>query len=66
MIYREATTDDVPALAHIRAAEWGEDAYWRERILGYMSGEVHPRHALEPRIVVVAVDDTAGLRPGTS
>jgi ribosomal protein S18 acetylase RimI-like enzyme len=61
MIYREATTDDVPAMARIRAAEWGQDAYWRERIQGYMTGELHPRHALEPRIVVVAVDDTSAI-----
>jgi len=59
MIYREATTDDVPALARIRAAEWGDETYWRDRILGYMSGELHPRHALEPRVVLVATDETA-------
>ena len=55
--YREARDTDVDALAAIRAAEWGDHQYWRERISGYASGRLNPKHALAPRVIFVAEDD---------
>ena len=43
-------------MAELRAAEWETAPYWRERIHGYMTGTRHPRQALRPRTVVVAVE----------
>jgi GNAT superfamily N-acetyltransferase len=57
--YREATLDDVPSLARIRSAEWGTEAYWQDRIHGYLTGEHHPREALPPRVALVAADTDA-------
>lgn len=51
--YREATDADVDDLAAIRAAEWGKDEYWRERIRGYASGALNPKQALAPRVIYV-------------
>ena len=55
--YREARESDISALARIRAAEWETEEYWRKRIAGYISGQVHPQKALMPRVVYVAVED---------
>ena len=55
--YREATDADVDALAAIRAAEWGDEKYWRERIRGYASGALNPQQALAPRVIYVAIED---------
>ena len=57
--YRQACRSDVPAMAHIRAAEWGEEEYWRERIRGYLDGEHHPQQALMPRVIYVALEGDA-------
>ena len=54
--YREATSADVGALARIRAASWGTEAYWQHRIGGYMRGELHPQQALPPRVIFVAAE----------
>ena len=54
MLYRAAVTNDVPALARIRAAEWGGEAYWENRISGYLAGMLNPQHALAPRSCYVA------------
>jgi ribosomal protein S18 acetylase RimI-like enzyme len=51
---RQADLGDVPALAKIRARDWGDEDYWRHRITGYLQGELHPRHALKPRAIFVA------------
>ena len=51
---REATQADVDSLARIRSAEWGSQAYWHERISGYMEGRLHPGESLLPRVVFVA------------
>jgi ribosomal protein S18 acetylase RimI-like enzyme len=53
---REATDLDVPALARIRAAVWGTEDYWKTRMAAYMRRELHPRHALDPRVVYVACE----------
>jgi ribosomal protein S18 acetylase RimI-like enzyme len=52
--YRQATPEDVPALARIRAAEWESEEYWQRRIADYMSGSANPQHASPPRIVYLA------------
>jgi hypothetical protein len=53
LTYGEAETSDVPAMARVRAAEWGSEEYWRNRITAYLAGELHPQHALKPRISYV-------------
>jgi GNAT superfamily N-acetyltransferase len=57
IIYRQAQLSDVPAMAEIRAGDWGTEEYWRERITQYLSGELHPKEALPPRVSFVALED---------
>ena len=66
LVYRQATPDDIPAMAEIRAADWGTEEYWRERIRLYLDAEHHPQHALPPRIAFVCADAkrVAGLIAG--
>jgi ribosomal protein S18 acetylase RimI-like enzyme len=52
--FRKATDADIISMAQIRDREWGTEDYWIERIGGYMRGELHPQHALMPRIIFVA------------
>jgi len=44
-------------MARIRAAEWETEEYWRNRIAAYLRGELHPQHALRPRISYVSCED---------
>lgn len=46
-------------MAQIRAASWGEEEYWKQRIRGYMSCEIYPQKALRPRVIYVAVEKEA-------
>jgi len=55
LICRPAEFADVDAMARIRADEWGTLAHWQWRIHGYMLGELHPREALAPRALFVAM-----------
>jgi GNAT superfamily N-acetyltransferase len=55
---REARDADIEELAAIRTGDWGTEEYWRERIRGYASGVANPQHALAPRIIYVAVEDS--------
>jgi ribosomal protein S18 acetylase RimI-like enzyme len=55
--YREAEQSDIPAMARIRAGEWETEEYWRVRISRYLARELHPRHALMPRVIYVALED---------
>lgn len=65
LIIREATLADVEALARIRAAGWGSEQYWQERIAGYMRRTLHPRESLPERAVFVSEDSgIAGLIAG--
>ncbi len=57
LIYRRAGIGDVDAMANIRAQVWGTEAFWEERISGYLRGDYHPQHALKPRVVYLALDD---------
>ena len=59
VLYRLADKSDIPAMAHIRAGEWETEEYWRVRISRYMDCELHPQHALMPRVTYVALEDTA-------
>jgi ribosomal protein S18 acetylase RimI-like enzyme len=56
MIYRLARHADVPAMAEIRAADWGTKDYWQERILQYLTHQLHPKEALRPRVPFVCVE----------
>jgi ribosomal protein S18 acetylase RimI-like enzyme len=56
VLYRQARPDDIQAMAEIRAADWGDEGYWRERIRKYLTHQLHPREALPPRVSFVAVD----------
>jgi ribosomal protein S18 acetylase RimI-like enzyme len=51
--YRKAQRSDIPAMARIRSVEWETENYWRNRIAAYLAGELHPQHALRPRISYV-------------
>ena len=53
LAYRQATSADIPAMAEVRAGDWGTEEYWRERIARYLAGELHPQHALASRIAFV-------------
>ena len=55
--YKEAELSHIPAMAKIRVAEWGTEEYWINRISGYINCELHPQHALLPRVIYVAVKD---------
>ncbi len=44
-------------MAEIRAADWGTEEYWRERILRYLAHQLHPREALRPRAAFLCLDD---------
>jgi ribosomal protein S18 acetylase RimI-like enzyme len=57
VLYRPATLLDVAAMAQIRSEHWGHAPDWELRLASYMSGEHHPRHALLPRVVIVAEQD---------
>jgi ribosomal protein S18 acetylase RimI-like enzyme len=56
VICRQPNLADVSALAQIRARDWGDEDYWRERISGYLRGERHPQHALKQRVIFLAED----------
>jgi len=54
--YRQAGKSNVPAMARIRAGEWGAEEYWRVRISRYLDRELHPQQALLPRVIYVALE----------
>ena len=66
VLYREADSADIPQMAQIRAADWGTEGYWQTRIRQYLANELHPQHALNHRVVFVAVenDRVVGLIAG--
>jgi ribosomal protein S18 acetylase RimI-like enzyme len=57
--YREAEKPDIPAMARMRAGEWETEEYWRVRMSRYLKCELHPRHALMPRVIYVALEGDA-------
>jgi GNAT superfamily N-acetyltransferase len=57
MLYRQAQLSDIPAMAEIRAADWGTLEYWKERLFQYSTGSLHPKQGLPPRVSFVALED---------
>ena len=55
VLYRQARHSDIPMMAEIRAADWGTEEYWSERILQYLTHKLHPQDALRPRVSFVCV-----------
>ncbi|MGH9481336.1 MAG: GNAT family N-acetyltransferase [Terriglobales bacterium] len=53
--YRQASLEDVHAMALIRSREWGDEVYWRGRIGDYLRREANPVQALPPRAAYVAL-----------
>lgn len=66
MIYRKAKLSDVPAMAQLRAQDWGSEEYWRERVQLYLTGQLDPKRARSSRVAFVCVDEAqiAGLIAG--
>jgi GNAT superfamily N-acetyltransferase len=56
LLYRQAQETDIPAMAQIRAADWGTEEYWRVRILQYLTQQLHPREALGSRVSFVCLE----------
>jgi ribosomal protein S18 acetylase RimI-like enzyme len=54
VLYRPATLRDVSEMAVLRSEHWGNAPDWEHRIASYLSGEQHPRHALLPRVAIIA------------
>jgi hypothetical protein len=42
VLYRQAGHSDIPMMAEIRAADWGTEEYWSERILQYLTHKLRP------------------------
>jgi GNAT superfamily N-acetyltransferase len=57
--FRPAEERDIAGMAHIRAEEWRDDAFWIDRIGRYLSGEHSPQQALAERAAFVAVEQGA-------
>jgi len=66
VLYRPATLRDVPAMAQLRRERWAVAPDWEYRLATYLSGEHHPRHALLPRVAIVAEqnDELVGFIAG--
>jgi ribosomal protein S18 acetylase RimI-like enzyme len=66
VLYRPVRLSDIPDMAKTRAADWGDEEYWRDRILQYLTHKLHPKEALRPRLSFVAVegDRVVGLIAG--
>jgi GNAT superfamily N-acetyltransferase len=52
--YRQALTQDIPAMARLLAQRRGEVDFWVGRMSAYLRGDHHPQHALASRICYVA------------
>jgi len=46
IMIRAAAENDIAAMASLRAETWGGEAYWKERISGYLNGAHSPQQAL--------------------
>jgi GNAT superfamily N-acetyltransferase len=57
VVFKSAEESDVAGMASLRAAESQDDFFWSDRIARYMSGEHSPEHALQLRVLFVAVDE---------
>jgi GNAT superfamily N-acetyltransferase len=52
--YRRAERSDIPHMARIWGLEKGEGGTSEERMTAYFDGQLHPQHALAPRVIYVA------------
>ena len=59
VLFREASIEDMPALAKIRGDDWQSEEYWNQRMTDYFNRTHHPQQALDERIIYVAVLDNA-------
>jgi RimJ/RimL family protein N-acetyltransferase len=57
LLFRPATLRDVSSMAQLRSEHWGNAPDWEQRIASYLSGEHNPRHALQPRVAILAEQD---------
>ncbi|HTV10174.1 MAG TPA: GNAT family N-acetyltransferase [Candidatus Aquilonibacter sp.] len=57
LLFRPATLLDVSAMAQLRSEQWGNAPDWERSLAAYLSGEHHPRHALLPRVAILAEQD---------
>jgi GNAT superfamily N-acetyltransferase len=55
VVYRPAERNDIPALAGIRAADWGTIDFWTSRLATYLDGIYNPLHSLAPRVIYTAM-----------
>jgi GNAT superfamily N-acetyltransferase len=53
---RVAVPADIPAMAEIRAGDWGTADYWRERIEQYLDCDANPQRALRDRVAFVCLE----------
>ena len=56
VVLRIAEEGDIADMASLRASESQDEFVWSDRIAGYLSGEHSPEHALQSRVIFVAVD----------
>jgi ribosomal protein S18 acetylase RimI-like enzyme len=63
---RKSQDGDIPAMAEIRAGDWGTEEYWRKRMCDYLTLRLHPQKSRLPREAFVCVDGQriAGLIAG--
>jgi GNAT superfamily N-acetyltransferase len=59
--YRQAQRADIPRMAAIWGIEKGEGGTSEERMMAYFDGQLHPQHALAPRVIYVAQEGDALL-----
>ncbi|MDE1178598.1 MAG: GNAT family N-acetyltransferase [Edaphobacter sp.] len=67
VVLRQADRSDIPALAAIRATDWGTTDFWTQRFASYLDGLYNPLDALAPRVIYTASlgdDDPVGLVAG--
>jgi GNAT superfamily N-acetyltransferase len=66
LFYRQVEPTDIPAMAGIRAANWGSEQYWTARITAYLDCTLHPQQALLARVIYVALkqDSLVGFIAG--
>jgi predicted GNAT family acetyltransferase len=57
VVLRSAEESDIASMASIRAADSQDEFFWGDRLARYLNGEHSPQHALESRVIFVAVDE---------
>lgn len=57
VVLRTAEENDIGGMASLCAAESQDESFWSDRIARYLSGELSPQDALQPRVIFVAIDE---------